>query len=210
MIPVAVQPEPTDFSAKVRLPGMTFLAKVAKPTSQEYRRSNARYWSHARGDLYNAYGGICAYCAQWVPLLTATVDHYVPKSESSDLAYEWTNYRLSRDKLNHYKDNSVDVMDPFRIQYDWFTIDFTNFLIRPRLDLPAYLDMHVHATIEVLKLNKDNDLVQERVRILIDYSNDVYPLDFLERRYPFIAHELKRQGLEVDIKARLRVTPKMI
>ncbi|SRR6266498_2580309 len=137
-----------------------------------------------------------------------TVDHYIPTSFDSSLAYEWSNYRLSRKKLNDHKNNSLDVMDPFKIKYDWFTINFSNFRIEPHSGLPPYLQAHIQKTIDNLKLNNDGDLARERVRVLVEYSIDMYPISFLERRYPFIAYELKRQGLETSIKSLIRASPR--
>src|SRR5918912_2982599 len=131
MIPVQQKPEPASFQANVRAPGRAFLAKYPRPTKKQYGKERARYCVNARGDLHTAYGGMCAYSAQWMPLGDATVDHYIPKSHDPNLAFEWSNYRLSRDKLNHHKADSLDVMDPFKIKPDWFIINFTNFHIEP-------------------------------------------------------------------------------
>jgi hypothetical protein len=54
--------------------------------------------------------------------------------------------------------------------------------------------------IKVLKLNSDDNMVQERLDIIKDYSQGHIDFDFLERRYPFIAYELLRQNMRDDIK----------
>src|SRR5437016_11863402 len=105
MIPVQEKPEPADFSANVRLPGQAFLRRIPRPTKKQYGTQGARFWVNAREDLFRAYSGVCAYCAQFVLRKDMTVDHYVPKCADPKLAYEWSNYRLSRKKLNNYKDN---------------------------------------------------------------------------------------------------------
>lgn len=206
MIPVEEKPEPADFSANVRVPGQAFLRRIPRPTKKQYGK--ARYWVNAREDLFRAYSGVCAYCAQFVVFGDMTVDHHVPKSADPALAYEWSNYRLSRKKLNNHKDNSLHVMDPFKIKYDWFTINFASFFIEPLPGLPQYLETHIQKTIDILHLNTDDDLVQERSRVVVEYSIDKFPMSHLEKRFPFIAYELKRQGLEVDIKAIIRTRPR--
>jgi len=208
MIPVPEQPEPPNFDADVRVPGQAFLARIPHPTRRQYGQERARYWMNARADLFRGYSGVCAYCSQFVLLADMSIDHYVPKSANPNLAYEWSNYRLSRKKLNGHKDNSPHVMDPFKIKYDWFTINFTNFRIEPLAGVPGYLEAHIKTTIDILQLNTDVDLIQERTRILVDYSNDLFPFSHLERRYPFIAYELRRQGLEVTIKTMIRTRPR--
>jgi uncharacterized protein (TIGR02646 family) len=208
MIPVEEKPEPADFAVNVRGPGQEFLRRISRPTKKQYGEEKTRYWVNAREDLFRAYSGVCAYCAQFVLLKDMTVDHYVPKCADPNLAYEWSNYRLSRKKLNNYKDNSLHVMDPFKIKYDWFSINFANFLVKPLSGLPSYLEGHVQTTIDILHLNEDYDLVRERSRVVVEYSLDVYPMAHLEKRYPFIAYELKRQGLEDEIKSIIRTRPR--
>jgi hypothetical protein len=204
MIFVQEQLEPADFTTKVRIPGQAFLRRVPRPASREYK--SQRHWKHSLGDLYAAYRGICAYSAQWIPphISKGSVDHYIPKHEAPELAYEWSNYRLCTEKMNNIKDDFMDVMDPFRIQNGWFTIDFAAFFIEPEDSLPDYLKTAVDDTITRLKLNDDDSLVQDRANLVQMYADDDVSFEFLERRYPFIASELDRQGLREGIKTRLR------
>jgi hypothetical protein len=83
MIRVSPQPEPNSFSEKVRNPGQLYLREVPFPKSWD----NREYWRKMLPELYNAYAGICAYSAEWIPLTTGdpTVDHYVPKSTAPQL-----------------------------------------------------------------------------------------------------------------------------
>ena len=107
MIPVA---EPHDFNRRVRIPGEVFLRKTPHPNNEQWRLNS--YWRHAIRHLFNAYNGTCAYCASWTFHASpanrpedGTVDHFVPKSYSPHLAYEWNNYRLCRRRLNERKGN---------------------------------------------------------------------------------------------------------
>jgi hypothetical protein len=201
MIFVQEQPEPADFGIKVRSPGQAFLVTVPSPSNKQFKAE--RHWRHCLQDLYAAYDGVCAYSAHWIPP-KGTVDHYLPKSSVPRQAYEWSNFRLCLDKINNYKDDKSDVMDPFRIQNGWFVIDFATLFIRAEDTLADYLKIAVDATIARLKLNDDNDLVQERFNWVERYSNDEFPFEHLLRRYPFIALELERQNLKERIKARFK------
>lgn len=202
MIPVQEQPEPTDFSAKVRIPGEAFLKRVPNPTNKQFKKE--RHWKECISDLLAAYKGVCAYSAHWIPpdVTRATVDHFLPKDVAPELAYEWSNFRLCSEKMNNYKDNSLDVMDPFKIDYGWFTLNFNTFLIEIAAGLADYLRDAIKATIDQMQLNDDYALVQERANLVQYYIDGDVSFDFLERRYPFIAYELQRQGLKTSIKAR--------
>jgi hypothetical protein len=210
MIPVIMQVEPTEFSNRVRRPGRAFLRRNPPPTTIQIRKKN--FWRFSHDDLYYLHNGICAYSAQWTPrtknpvdMEHSSVDHYVPISADHSLAYEWSNYRLARARLNHNK-ASGNVMDPFVIQPDWFVLDFRTFLIKPNDGLSPALENDVEATINQLDLNH-GDFVQERIGILQEYAEDPpngIPFSFLESHYPFMAYELGRQG-EVDrIRTRMR------
>lgn len=202
MIFVREEAEPANFHTQVRAPGRAFLVTNRTPTSGEFKPH--RYWKHTILDLHAAYRGICAYSARWIPpsVSRGTVDHYIPKSVDSDLAYEWSNYRLCTEKMNKNKDIELDVMDPFKIQNGWFVINFATYFIEPEDNLPDYIKTAVSETITRLKLNDDDILIQERANTVVLYSNDDVSFDFLLRRYPFIAYELERQGLREDIKTR--------
>jgi hypothetical protein len=199
MIFVQERVEPADFERKVRTPGQAFLGINHTPSNKEYKPH--RYWKDI--DLHAAYEGICAYSAHWIPP-RGTVDHYIPKSVNPDLAYEWSNYRLCTERMNNNKDNKLDVMDPFSIQSGWFVIDFDTFFVEPEPNLPEYVKTAVSDTITRLRLNDDDDLIQDRANTVVLYSNGDVPFDFLLRRYPFIARELERQ----DLRERIKMRPK--
>jgi len=201
MILVQEQPEPSDFGIKVRTPGQAFLRRIPSPNNRQFKAE--RHWRHSLSDLYAAYNGVCAYSAHWIPP-KGTVDHYLPKAADPQLAYEWSNFRLCTDRMNNYKDDKNDVMDPFKIQNGWFVIDFTTFFVEAADALAAHVQAAVNATITRRRLNDDDDLVQERFNWVELYSNNDVSFEFLSRRYPFIASELDRQKLKEAIKVRFR------
>lgn len=150
-------------------------------------------------DLRRAYGEVCAYCSCWIPFDQGSVDHFEPKSANPNGAYEWSNYRLAQERINNNKGNSRDVLDPFHVQAGWFVLDCASFFVKPNGGLRADVTTAVTRTIAVLQLNSD-PFVRLRYAVLKEYSAGNWAMDFLERRYPFIAGELKRQGITDTIK----------
>jgi hypothetical protein len=196
VIPVARQPEPAAFAEQVRTPGRAFLQHTPRPTNEQWKK--AQFWQAALPDLRSAYRSICAYCCFWVPR-ESSVDHFHPKSTHPVQAYEWNNFRLAHQKINSYKADKTGILDPFSIQPGLFTIDFANCHVKPNPTTSTALQASVTHTITVLKLNSDNTLIQTRFSIVRNYSKNG-DMDFLESYYPFIAAELKRQGVQDSIK----------
>jgi len=85
-------------------------------------------------------------------------------------------------------------LDPFTIEPDWFILDFASFLIKANPQLPPEQRTAVDNTIEILGFNRDEDLIAERQTWVENFHNGI-PLEHLEKMVPFIAYELKRQGL---------------
>jgi uncharacterized protein (TIGR02646 family) len=198
--PVTPQPEPVDFNPKVRVPGKKFLTNCPSPTTREYRGHH--YWQEITGEIYEAYSGMCAYLCHWIPKDVArpTIDHYRPKVKYPNLAYEWSNLRLCSEKINSYKDEHEDVLDPFTLKADWFAIDFATYLIEPGAGLTQNNRTKVETTITRLRLNLDDNFVQQRCRVVGDYVDGGITLTHMDRKYPFIADELRRQDLTETIK----------
>jgi hypothetical protein len=192
MIPVTPKPEPATFNSKVRVPGRAFLARIARPNSDQFKKK--QFWKDALPELKTAYNGVCAYSSFWVPG-NCSVDHFLPKSARPDLAYEWTNYRLALDKINGNKADRTDVLDPFTIQAGWFVLDIASLFVKSEPALQANVKAAVETTIIALKLN-DDQWVQMRFAVLTSYLNSELTLPYLQRTYPFIAAEIQRQGVQ--------------
>ncbi|MEP7137131.1 MAG: hypothetical protein ABI904_19565 [Chloroflexota bacterium] len=199
MIPIRPQAEPNDFNGKVRQPGQIFLANKPNPKNNEWKGKD--YWRICIPDLYELYGGICAYSAQWIPLETgvATVDHFEPKAVFPHLAYEWTNFRLASSKLNSRKGSTRDVIDPFTLSNESFQLDFPSLLMKPNPALSDDEKTTLLKTIDRLKLNFESG-IRSRLRWVRDYSANEINFDYLQKNAPFIAYELERQGLRETIK----------
>ncbi len=194
MIPVEIQPEPHDFSERVRTPGKEFLSEIANPTSQQWR--GKEYWQRVLLGMRKAYNGICAYSAFWIPYSTGnhSVDHFVPKSKKPELAYEWDNYRYASARFNSRK-GTHKIVDPFKLLPGWFILDFRTFFVKPNPELSAKQRQPLWETIEHLKLNDDEDLVAERQVWCSHYFHKEISFNHLKKKAPFIAFELERQNL---------------
>ena len=200
MIPVQEQSEPAQFDQQVRTPGLQFLNRVGGTVAGS-RLPN--YWRRIRNELHGAYGGICAYTCMYLAG-SWTVDHFTPKSTDCWLAYEWSNYRLASERANHWKANHTGILDPFEIQSKWFALRFPSCLVVPGAALPSSRVPVANRTIDILKLNADDALVQERCNVIVYLRDGLIQLGFLEQRYPFIADELKRQNLLEGLRSIFR------
>ncbi|WP_387467273.1 hypothetical protein [Photorhabdus sp. RM323S] len=198
MIPLQLMPEPKNFDQDVRQKGADFLKKIPNPTSKDF--SGKDFWKKIALELHSSYKAICAYSCISLPTVPGAVDHFLPKSKYPNLAYEWNNYRLCLDKINQYKGSSENICDPFTVQMGWFVIDFPSCLVKPGENLDKDTMKKIENTIKVLKLNTDEGLVDNRLGIIMDLIEGHVDMNFIERRFPFVALEIKRQGIEGNIE----------
>jgi len=194
VIPVSRKAEPVNFDADVRRPGLNYLAST---TSPNFKRN--RYWSNAATELNYAYNKICAYSCFYLAS-PGSVDHFLPKVKHPQLAYEWNNYRLAHPRVNSRKGDSEEIIDPFVVQDGWFTIDFPSCLVMAGAGLPDLITGQINKTISILGLNDDDFLVQERCDIMMSFAEGELALTFLQRRWPFLAAEIVRQGIEMSAR----------
>lgn len=199
MIPVTSKPEPHDFDTKVRQPGLAFLAQTPNPTNAQWRD----FWSKALDQLFTAYARTCAYSASPVRRGTAkaslrdrSLDHYVARVTNPLLAYEWTNFRLCRSRLNTNKGHHADVLDPFTLSQNRFALNFLTFDLVPDASLDLTEQAQVQATIARLKLNDDKDYWKERSGVVKEYCLGRVKFTQIQRHYPFIALEMQRQNFD--------------
>lgn len=194
MIPVTPKGEPAGFDANVRKRGQAFLAQVPTPTAKQFK-DNA-HWKWAAKELYEAYERVCAYSCVYLPTPPGTIDHFIPKSRRSAQAYEWSNFRLAQHRMNLYKADSEEVIDPFLVQLGWFVLDFPSCLMKPGEGLSDVDRERVEKTIKVLRFNDDDSLVQERCEIMMAFADAQVGLPFLRKRWPFLAVEIVRHGIQ--------------
>ena len=226
MIPVVSQPPPPDFdfNKEVAIPGSNALLKLIGDSTAPPRPGRARvvtypsieeipgkalptHWRKALPALRKVYGNTCAYLGLRIHPATgaAEVDHFLPKSKYQKLAYSWDNFRLSCKRANTHKDKYEDVLDPFLIASDLFSLNLFSgeVEIGPGATDPIIRDQ-VEATIKRLKLNDDPIFVAARKDYIdrhfgISSPTDLMvqpPLDFVSLKFeaPFVAAEIDRQG----------------
>lgn len=155
------------------------------------------FWRNALPDMLEAYQRRCAYLSLYIERATGnpSVDHFIPKSKAWNQVYEWSNYRLACNLMNARKKDVEGVLDPFEIEEGWFALEFVAFQVIPGPESRGSIAKRVQNTIEILKLNDEEccKVRQEYVDAYFDIAP--IPLNYLERRAPFIARELRRQGL---------------
>jgi hypothetical protein len=212
MIRVTPAPAPADFDKRVKKPGLDAIAelvgeqpkvrrlgpkrkKVAKTRNEIDPKYFPPLWRDVLPDMLQAYNRLCAYLALYMEHATGSpsVDHVIPKSKAWDKVYEWSNYRLACALVNSKK-NDVDlVLDPFQIQDGFFALEFFGFQVTVGPRAVGAIETKVVDTIEQLGLNMP-DCCKARREYFDSYTGKHIDLDYLERRAPFIARELRRQG----------------
>lgn len=217
MIPVSMAKVPPEFDAKVRQPGLRAIAEMLGKQPAPPRtsgRKHARlanvtqeedipadkfpaYWRHALPEMLVAYERRCAYLAMYIHHATGspTVDHVLPKSYAWNQVYEWANYRLCAAIINSKKGALLTLVDPFAVGPSWFALNVNTLHIVEGSAAPVAEQPRIEATLPVLNHRL---CVQEREEYVRCYQ--IGPgaggidLAHLERRAPFIASELRRQG----------------
>jgi hypothetical protein len=200
MIPVARQDEPPEFDDEVRAKGQQFRRDhpCDPPVPTVYWRGRD-YWTNvnAKKQLWQRYGGVCAYCCIYVDPNSAywgTVDHFRPKRHYPDLAYEWDNFRLASTLPNSVKGDHEDVIDPFEVETGWFRLNAATLHVEPGPDLDAATLADVEASISRLRLNRVEHILGRR-RLVADYLVGDLTLNALLRDAPFLAREIERWGI---------------
>jgi len=188
LIPVQLQPEPSDFDERVRQPGLQALRDNPDKLPD--------YWTRCLKQLHKAYQGICAYLCIYIPpgVGARSVEHFLAKSSERSLAYEWSNYRLACSLMNSRKNAYPDVLDPFEVGEHWFILEFSMLQVLPNPTLAPQHKALVQETIRRLKLN-DQECLDARADYYDAYLSSEVTFERLRQRSPFVASEMERQGL---------------
>ena len=211
MLPVTCADEPATFDSKVRQKGLSAIdemvgRKPRAPHSGPKRKKIAKreegipakklppFWRDALPEMLAAYERRCAFLAMHLEHATGnpSVDHMLPKSRNWKEVYEWSNYRLCAASVNARKSDMVGVVDPFSCRDGWFAIEFTAFQVVHGPNAPAGRARQFSATLQLLN---EPDCLKAREEYFVSYADGHIDLTYLERRAPFVASELRRQGL---------------
>lgn len=210
MIPVAPAEEPADFDKKVRQKGLSAIDEmVGRPPRVRHRGPRRKkianheadipaeafpaFWRDVLPDMLEAYERRCSYLALYIEHATGnpTVDHVLPKSRVWDQVYEWSNYRLCAALINANKSNLTSLVDPFEVEEGWFALEFVGFQVTRGPKAPASKTQQIDDTLPLLNLP---DCLKQREEYVTSYEQGGIGLAYLERRAPFVAAELRRQG----------------
>lgn len=198
MIPVTPEPEPASFDKQVRQKGLNWLEKkgldLDSPAPDGFEFNSL--WRNCLDEMYEIYERVCAYGGFYIEKVTGapTVEHFIPKSKSPRLAYEWSNYRMVCSLLNGRKNDYEDVLDPFTLRPETFHLNLATGAIYPNPKLDAKVRETAQSTIARLKLD-GMECRKRRVEDFDGYLRDGLPADYLKRRSPFVWYEAHRQGL---------------
>jgi hypothetical protein len=211
MIPVTPAPEPADFGVRVRQRGLEAIAELVGEAPVVKRPGRKRqavaprredipsekfppFWRGVLPDMLAAYDRLCAYLALHIEPATGnpSVDHVVPRSKAWDRVYEWSNYRLAASRINAKKNDLEIVLDPFTIPEGLFALEFVEFQVIPGPAAGAQAD-DVTETVETLGLNMRECCIA-RQAYFDNYLAGEISLPYMERRAPFVAREMRRQG----------------
>ena len=199
MMRVTLAPEPDTFDARVRQPGLRALDRLVRrysvPKSEIPSSKFPDHWRRSLDDLLAAYNRICSYLCLYIPRGTGarSVDHMVPKSMAWNRAYEWDNYRLACSLMNSRKGDAASVLDPFDVEDGWFVLELVAFQVLSADGLAVPTAAAVADTIERLRLN-DEECCGAREEYAEEYWRENVTLDYVTRRAPFVANELRRQN----------------
>lgn len=209
MIPVKLAGEPPDFDQKVRQKGLSTVDELVGRAPRIAHRGRRHrkiadreddipadafpaYWRDCLDDMLDRYDRRCAYTTLYLEHGTGspTVDHFIPKSKAWSLIYEWSNYRLCAARFNS-KRGIVSVVDPFTIADGWFALELVGFQVILGPGAPSRKRTRIDATLPILNLP---EFCKGREMYATEYEQTHIDLDYLSRRAPFVALELRCQG----------------
>jgi uncharacterized protein (TIGR02646 family) len=204
VIPVQPQEEPSEFDARVRQRGKTWILKKnlnpndPLPNGIDYPKP--AYWAKQRDNyscleqLYEAYQRVCSYTGLYITSGAKSVDHFVPKSRLVGLAFEWSNYRLACRNINSSKQDFEDVLDPFFLESEVFFLDLDTgkIYVNPALEKTP-LGNNALQTISRLRLwtEQYNNM---RADYFTAFKNGDISASFLKTHALFVYLETQRQG----------------
>lgn len=211
MIRVDPKPEPPEFNTLVRAKGLSAIAELVgepptlkRPGPRRGKVAERRedidpkhfdpFWREMTKELLTSYGRICAYACLYIERTTglSSVDHWAPKSKRWDQVYEWNNYRLACHTMNTLKREFDDVIDPFEVTEGMFALDLVQLKAVPGPEAGEHKAL-VESTITRLRLDQ-SDYAKDLEGYYEAYQKGDITLRYLERRAPFLAREMRRQG----------------
>lgn len=181
--------EPSEFDAKVRKPGLSWMK--SNPEAQRPKD----LWSPFKMPLADGFRMLCAYSAMWEPV--GTVDHYVSCAEDASRAYEWDNYRYASQWINSSKSGKKNepmrVLDPFEVNDMWFELILPSLQLVVSDSIPENLRRRAEYTLERLHLRDDERVLRQRREWFRMYCEGELTIEGLRKKAPLIARAVEKQ-----------------
>ncbi len=185
MIHVDRPPEPSDFHAKVRNPGLAWRILNSDKTPKDF-------WTRCKNELAEGFLYLCGYCAMFVPVKDGQVEHYLSKSRYPEKAYEWDNYRYASPKVNQWKSDSNEILDPFEVEDGWFEVQLSSLQLIATKQLPDTKQPLAKSTLTRLRLGTGEDLIKERRAYYREFLKGDCTLRHLSAKAPLIERAVKK------------------
>jgi hypothetical protein len=192
--------EPATFDAQCRQKGLAWLSK--NPDAVRIKD----YWSGHRSDLARAAKHLCAYGAMFEP--NGTVDHFVPSSRSSAMAYEWRNFRFATGILNSKKSDALDLLDPFEVKDGWFELLLPSLQLTITDQVPPRLRAKAQQTLRILGLQDHETLIRQRYIWYEQFATGKISVDALESFAPLLARAIRKRDLAATKETKQRPAAK--
>lgn len=186
MIRVPPRPPPEDFDARVRQPGLKWLASHPTGTPKNY-------WLRCKAALSEAFDHRCAYLA--IRVHDGEVDHFISCKEDRSRAYDWANYRYCEPRINKRKGGlpAATLLDPFEVEDGWFELDDPNLFVRVTDRCPPELRQRAQDTLRRLGLEDDDKVIDSRRYLVTAFESGHVSMVHIEREDPLLARMLRRR-----------------
>lgn len=170
---------------------MAGLAWLHKSEENPKKKRPKDLWLDFEAQLAAAFDEVCCYTAMYAP--GGEADHFIPWSRVRGthlacLAYIWSNFRYSHNKLNKSK-SARAFPDPFIVQDDWFELQLPSLELACTKKVPKEHQAAVDALLE--KTRDAPWLMRARRRYFREYRQGACSLGHLDRHAPLLARALR-------------------
>lgn len=196
-------PEPPDFDAEVRVPGLAWLEETLAPwfektlpkdQPEQKHPTFPPHWTspQCKDALFTHFQDRCAYSC--VRDYSLQVDHYLSTENHPNLAYEWTNLRPIASWLNSTKGTKDDaVLDPYEVGEDWFRLLLPSMLLEMTDVVPPEVRSRAEYTLKELHLDQGQRVLRHRMTYYKEFrKNGTKSFPDLQTEAPLIAKAVER------------------
>ena len=200
MMRVTLAPEPDTFDERVRQPGLRALDRLARrysvPKSEIPSSKHPDYWRRSLDDLLAAYNRICSYLCLYIPRGTGarSVDHMVPEvcGMGSSLRVGQLPARMLVDEFAKTRRGHCSGFVRSRGRLVRTGVGCISG-VACRWAWPNRPPRLLRKPSSALRLN-DGECCGAREEYAEEYWSECIPFDYMRRRAPFVANELRRQN----------------